>query len=95
MARKNTKLAIVNRPSITILELHGLAREAARAAAKREINDLERALVIIAEAEQIARDVTASAAAELVRAETRAAAIGLNGACEHLRAAVLALEKTP
>lgn len=95
MRKKNALSVVRSRGTLTIVELHSLAREAALTATNREAEDLGRALELIQEAEQLARAVTASTANTLAATETRAAAVGLVGACEHLRAAITTLGSAP
>jgi hypothetical protein len=97
MAKKNTGLSVITRSArgtLTVVELHGLAREAEVLAANGEAENLAQALAAIQEAEQRVRAVSESAVSEVVRAETRSAAIEIVSACERLQIAIKTLETT-
>jgi len=92
---KKRALSLVKSNSeLTAVQLHTLSKEATIAAARREADALENALRAIGEAETIGLAVYQTAESGVARLEVHAARIALAGACQHLRAAVVALEKS-
>lgn len=92
--KKRALSLVKSSTDLTVVQLHSLSKEATLAAARREADALENALRAIGDAENIALAVYQTAESEVARLEVHAARLGLAGACQHLRAAVVALEKS-